>query len=85
MSATAIWGGASRRKIAHKGTNRIMTLDEYNTFCGSFPAGTHVVQAGGSDVWKVGGKVFAIAEWGEDHALATTFEVSEIAYDVLRE
>ena len=37
-----------------------MTHDEFNAFCASLPAVTHVVQWGGSDVWKVGGKVFAI-------------------------
>ena len=37
-----------------------MTRDEYNAFCASLPATTHVVQWGGADVWKVGGKVFAI-------------------------
>lgn len=38
-----------------------MIQDEYNTFCAMLPATSHVVQWGGSDVWKVGGKVFAIA------------------------
>ena len=41
-----------------------MTLDEYNAFCGSLPSTTHVVQWGGADVWKVGGKVFAIGGRG---------------------
>jgi predicted DNA-binding protein (MmcQ/YjbR family) len=38
-----------------------MNLAEYNAFCGSFEATSHVVQWGGAHVWKVGGKVFAIA------------------------
>ena len=42
-----------------------MTLDDYNGFCASLPGTTHVVQWGGAHVWKVGGKVFAIAGWGE--------------------
>ncbi len=37
-----------------------MTFEEFNAFCGSLPATTYVVQWGGSHVWKVGGKVFAI-------------------------
>ena len=37
-----------------------MTLAEYNRYCASLPAATHVVQWGGAHVWKVGGKVFAI-------------------------
>ena len=42
-----------------------MTLEDYNGFCASLASVTHVVQWGGADVWKVGGKVFAIAGWGE--------------------
>lgn len=64
-----------------------MTRDGYNAFCASLPASTHVVQWGGADVWKVGGKVFAIA-WAENDAdadIAVTFKVSDIAYEVLRE
>src|SRR5690606_27443387 len=37
-----------------------MTYPEFNDFCRSLPATTYVVQWGGSHVWKVGGKVFAI-------------------------
>ncbi len=40
-----------------------MTYDEYNAFCAALPATSHVVQWGGSQVWKVGGKVFAIGGW----------------------
>jgi predicted DNA-binding protein (MmcQ/YjbR family) len=62
-----------------------MTLDEYNGFCASLPATTHVVQWGGAHVWKVGGKVFAIAGWNEGEDLAVTFKCSDIAFDILRE
>ena len=60
-----------------------MTRDEFNTFCATLPATTLVVQWGNSDVWKVGGKVFAICGWndGED---AFTFKAGEIAYEVLK-
>lgn len=54
-----------------------MTYDEFNQFCSGLPATTHVVQWGGSQVWKVGGKVFAIGGWGESGAPAYTFKVSE--------
>ena len=37
-----------------------MTFEEFNDFCSSLPATSHVVQWGGSDVWKVGVKMFAI-------------------------
>ena len=42
-----------------------MTRDEFNAHCAAKPAATHVVQWGNSDVWKVGGKVFAICGWAE--------------------
>lgn len=61
-----------------------MTYDEFNTFCRGLPVTTHVVQWGGSDVWKVGGKVFAIGGWG-DNLPAYTFKTSEIAFELLRE
>jgi len=62
-----------------------MDLDAYNTFCASLPATTHVVQWGDAHVWKVGGKVFAIAGWSAGEDLAITFKVSELAFDILRE
>jgi predicted DNA-binding protein (MmcQ/YjbR family) len=37
-----------------------MTRDAFNFFCAALLATTHVVQWGNCDVWKVGGKVFAI-------------------------
>ena len=46
---------------------------------------THVVQWGGAHVWKVGGKVFAIAGLDEREALAVTFKCSELAYDILKD
>ncbi|WP_316977551.1 MmcQ/YjbR family DNA-binding protein [Shumkonia mesophila] len=61
-----------------------MTCDEFNAFCRSLPATTTVVQWGGSHVWKVGGKVFAIGGWNDDEA-RITFKVSDISYEVLRE
>jgi len=42
-----------------------MTYEEFNDFCGSLAATSYVVQWGGSHVWKVGGKVFAIGGVGE--------------------
>ncbi|RWH67888.1 MmcQ/YjbR family DNA-binding protein [Mesorhizobium sp.] len=62
-----------------------MKLDDYNGFCASLPATTHVVQWGGAHVWKVGGKVFAIGGWNEGGELFVTFKCSEMAYDVLKD
>jgi predicted DNA-binding protein (MmcQ/YjbR family) len=61
-----------------------MTPAEFNTFCRALPATTYVVQWGGSHVWKVGGKVFAIAS-GEGEEPRITFKVSEIAYEMLKD
>ncbi len=61
----------------------MMTRDEYNAFCESLPATTHVVQWGGSDVWKVGGKVFAIAGWKDKAYPGITFKVSRLTYEIL--
>lgn len=62
-----------------------MTLDEYNAFCASLGSTTHVVQWGGAHVWKVGGKVFAIAGWGNGEGLHVTFKCSDMAYEILKE
>jgi len=59
-----------------------MDRDALNQFCAALPATSHVVQWGNSDVWKVGGKVFAICGWAEG-ADAFTFKASEIAFEVL--
>jgi predicted DNA-binding protein (MmcQ/YjbR family) len=61
-----------------------MTYEEFNAFCRSLPASTHVVQWGGSQVWKVGGKVFAIGGWSDDGE-AFTFKVSRITYEMLKD
>jgi predicted DNA-binding protein (MmcQ/YjbR family) len=62
-----------------------VTYNEYNQFCRSLPATSHVVQWGGSDVWKVGGKVFAIGGWNKADRPAFTFKVSENNFEVLRD
>ena len=61
-----------------------MTYDELNEFCRALPATTHVVQWGGSHVWKVGGKVFAIGGWDAGEA-RFTFKAGDIAYEMLKD
>jgi predicted DNA-binding protein (MmcQ/YjbR family) len=61
-----------------------MTRGKFNAFCRRLPATTHVVQWGGSHVWKVGGKVFAIAS-GKHGEPSVTFKVSDIAYEMLKD
>lgn len=62
-----------------------MTYEEYNEYCDGLHATTHVVQWGGAHVWKVGGKVFAIAGWSDGEDLAVTFKVSDIAFEILQD
>ena len=62
-----------------------MTYDEFNQFCGSFAATSHVVQWGDAHVWKVGGKVFAIGGLGPDDAPAFIFKTSDQNYHYLSE
>ena len=60
-----------------------MTRDEFNAYCRALPATTHVVQWGNADVWKVGGKVFAIGGWTDD-GLGVTFKCGPVAFEVLQ-
>ncbi|MBB3048494.1 putative DNA-binding protein (MmcQ/YjbR family) [Litorivivens lipolytica] len=62
-----------------------MTREEFNRYCASLSSTTHVVQWGGADVWKVGGKVFAIGGWSKSDSLAVTFKASEHNYEVLKD
>jgi predicted DNA-binding protein (MmcQ/YjbR family) len=62
-----------------------MTRKEYNAFCSSLLATSHVVQWGGSDVWKVAGKVFAIGGWDRGAEPRFSFKVSDVAYEMLRD
>ncbi len=64
-----------------------MTLDEFNTCCAALPATHKVVQWGGSHVWKVGEKIFAIASlWGDgaEH-YRIGFKASDLAFRMLTE
>lgn len=73
----------------------IMDPDAFNAFCAALPAVSHVVQWGGADVWKVGGragegdklhaKVFAIGAWHHGAHAGITFKVSDIGFEMLRD
>lgn len=78
-SATTFRADANEASFAR------MTLDEYNRYCASLHAATHVVQWGGAHVWKVGGKVFAIGGWDDGEGLFVTFKCSEMSFDLLKE
>ena len=62
-----------------------MTKDDFNAFCGSLPAATHVVQWNGGEVWKVGGKLFAAGWFGDGKYDGITFKVSPLVYEVLKD
>lgn len=59
-----------------------MTRDELTGFCASLPQSTHVVQWGNADVYKVGGKVFAVVGMGES-GNTVTFKASDMAFEIL--
>ncbi len=61
-----------------------MTRDEFNRFCQGLAATTHVVQWGGSDVWKIGGKMFAVCGWSEGEVPGITFKVSPVSFEILK-
>ena len=61
-----------------------MTYEEFNALCASLPATSYVVQWGGSHVWKVGGKVFAVGGWHDDGP-SFTFKAGEISYEILKD
>ncbi|MGD9667960.1 MAG: MmcQ/YjbR family DNA-binding protein [Hyphomicrobiaceae bacterium] len=61
-----------------------MTLNDYNRFCRSLPATTHVVQWGGAHVWKVAAKVFAIGR-ENDTEVHITFKCSAMSYNLLKD
>ena len=63
----------------------MISLEDYNTFCASLPATNHVVQWGGSHVWKVGTKVFAVGGWSDGEDLAVTFKCTPESYDILKQ
>ncbi|MEQ6201685.1 MmcQ/YjbR family DNA-binding protein [Sulfitobacter sp. HNIBRBA2951] len=59
-----------------------MTRDELCAFCASLPNATHVVQWGDADVYKVGGKLFAVVGLGQTDA-TVTFKASHMAFEIL--
>ncbi len=64
----------------------MMTEDEYDSFCNGLPATTHVRQWGNASVWKVGGKVFAVARWTKSGAdFGISFKVSDLSFKILSE
>ena len=59
-----------------------MNLSAYNAYCQTLPRSEHVVQWGGMNVWKVGGKLFAMAR-EKDGVFQVTFKATDIGYEVM--
>ena len=62
-----------------------MTLEDYNSYCAGLGQTTHVVQWGGSHVWKIGGKVFAMGTPDGDQLATCTFKVRPISFHILKD
>jgi predicted DNA-binding protein (MmcQ/YjbR family) len=69
-----------------------VTLEDFEAYCLSLPAATLSIQWGGRSVFKVGGKIFAVA--GEDDQSRDdggrglsgfSFKASDMAYELLIE
>lgn len=61
------------------------TESSLHCFCMSLCGATHVVQWGGSDVYKVGGKVFAIVTTDASGRIRITFKASQTSFELLKE
>lgn len=61
-----------------------MTPAKFDAYCGSLAHTQKVVQWGGAHVWKLAGKVFAIA-WAEPGQLHVTFKCSPLAFEMLKD
>lgn len=61
-----------------------MTLEQFNQYCGALPHASFVEQWHGSQVWKVGGKVFALGKMAHG-MLCITFKTSTNNFSFLRE
>ena len=63
-----------------------MTLEDFRTACAALPAATYVNQWGGAHVYKVGGRIFAIAGFSRGGGPpAFAFKASEMGYQLLIE
>ena len=58
-----------------------MTRAEFDAACAALPGATFVVQWGADAVWKVGGRIFALA----NPSGGVMFKVTDIAFEALTE
>lgn len=63
-----------------------MKLDDYNQFCAGLPSSSFVIQWGDAHVWKVAGKVFALARAADAASeVAVSFKCSPLSFAILLE
>ena len=62
-----------------------MTRDAFMSFCSALPHSTHVVQWSGSDVWKIGGKVYVIAGCEDGRLARASFKVSPMSFEIMKD
>jgi predicted DNA-binding protein (MmcQ/YjbR family) len=62
-----------------------MTPAMFNRFCRSLPHAVYALQWGGSHVWKVGARVFAIGVVEAPGIVHVTFKCSPMSYDILKQ
>jgi len=60
----------------------MLSRDAISAYCKSLPQSTYVVQWGNSDVWKVGGKVYAVGGRADGNN-AVSFKVTDLGFEVL--
>ncbi len=87
--ATVTWAVSASPVQRFPKRPETLKVSAFNAYCATLPATTKVVQWGGSHVWKVGGKVFALASpWGEarpDNSFKIGFKCSDLAFQILTE
>lgn len=79
---SCLWKVSIQPPTRYAAALTVLTYAKFNKFCGALPATSYVVQWGGSHVWKVGDKVFAIGGWDEEQP-AFTFKTNEIVFSML--
>lgn len=62
-----------------------LDLRSFNAICRKLPAATKSVQWGDSSVWKVGGKMFAVAWNNGAQGFGYSFKASDVSFEMLIE
>lgn len=68
-----------------KSAGGAIDLRTFNALCKKLPAATKSVQWGESAVWKVGGKMFAVAWNNGEEGFGYSFKASDTSFEMLVE